>query len=260
VRFISALGDQILLFAVPLLVYKITGSISMSGLAFFIEWLPRLISLPFAGALSDKLGGVHVYLFSDGMRAVICSMAFMLILNFPQHAFLVISLLMGACAFFYAQSFIAMEASIPMLVGKENVAHAQSLLQGVEQSALIFGPLLSSLLLLMLPIKASLLLAGMCFLFSFIGIGIIKKYNKTLHTILSKKTTKAPLLVDMKRGWNIFFKNKKIVLLSILTIMINLIWGLCLSTTAALITGFYHLDTKIYGVFQTSAGIVVVIL
>ncbi len=260
VRFISALGDQILLFAVPLLVYKITGSIALSGLAFFIEWVPRLISLPLAGAFSDKLGGIHVYLFSDGMRAMICSIAFMLMLSFPQHAFLIISLLMGACAFFYAQSFISLEASIPILVGKENVAHAQSLLQGIEQSALIFGPLLSSLLLLIIPIKTLLLFAGACFLCSFIGIFLIKKHNQTLHTLLSKKSTKTPLLEDMKRGWLIFFKNKKLVLLSLSTIMINLIWGLCLSTTAALITGFYHLDVEIYGFFQTSAGIIVVIL
>lgn len=260
VRFISALGDQILLFAVPLLVYKITGSIALSGLAFFIEWVPRLISLPLAGAFSDKLGGINVYLFSDGMRTMVCAVAFMLTLSFPQHAFLIISVLMGVCAFFYAQSFISLEASIPVLVGKENVARAQSLLQGIEQSALIFGPLLSSLLLLMIPIKGLLLFAGLCFLLSFIGIFFIKKNNTTLHTLLSKKVIKTPLLKDMHHGLSIFFKNKKIVLLSLLTIMINLIWGLCLSTTAALITGFYHLDTEIYGIFQTSAGIVVVIL
>ncbi|MGL4505652.1 MAG: MFS transporter, partial [Aeromonas sobria] len=71
-RMLSGLGDQILQFAVPLLVYRSTGSIALSGLAFFIEWLPRLISLPLAGVFADRVGGRRVYILADGLRAAAC--------------------------------------------------------------------------------------------------------------------------------------------------------------------------------------------
>lgn len=42
-RFVGALCDQFLLFAVPLAILKATGSLTLSSLAFVIEWLPRII-------------------------------------------------------------------------------------------------------------------------------------------------------------------------------------------------------------------------
>ena len=44
-RFIGCMADQVVLFAVPTLVYERTGSIGATGLAFAIEWIPRLASL-----------------------------------------------------------------------------------------------------------------------------------------------------------------------------------------------------------------------
>ena len=64
-RFLAALADQIMLFAVPVIVYSQTKSVALSGLAFFIEWLPRVISLPLAGSLSDRLGSRRIYLGAD---------------------------------------------------------------------------------------------------------------------------------------------------------------------------------------------------
>jgi hypothetical protein len=39
--FVARLADQILLFLVPLVVFQTTRQVSWSGLAFFIETLPR---------------------------------------------------------------------------------------------------------------------------------------------------------------------------------------------------------------------------
>ena len=56
VRFTTAMGDYFLMFALPILVYRLTGSIQMSGRAFFLEWLPRVVLLPFGGGLIDRFG------------------------------------------------------------------------------------------------------------------------------------------------------------------------------------------------------------
>ncbi|MDQ1646464.1 MAG: hypothetical protein QOJ50_2648, partial [Cryptosporangiaceae bacterium] len=51
-RGLAALGDQFLLFAIPLLVLKTTGSASLAGVGFLVEWLPRVLFMPFAGVLA----------------------------------------------------------------------------------------------------------------------------------------------------------------------------------------------------------------
>lgn len=54
-QFLSRLADHILLFLVPLIVFQITGSVGWSGVAFFIETLPRFVAFPIAGILADRL-------------------------------------------------------------------------------------------------------------------------------------------------------------------------------------------------------------
>ena len=54
-RFLSALADQFLLFVVPLAIFKSTGDVKYSGLAFVIEWLPRILFFPLAGFFVDRM-------------------------------------------------------------------------------------------------------------------------------------------------------------------------------------------------------------
>ena len=52
-RFVSNLGEQLLLYAIPLLIYEHTRDVAKSGQAFLIEWLPAVLLLPFLGSLMD---------------------------------------------------------------------------------------------------------------------------------------------------------------------------------------------------------------
>ncbi|MFC7484824.1 hypothetical protein ACFQX7_39005 [Luedemannella flava] len=70
-RGLAALADQFLLFAIPLLVYKTTGSVAASGLVFLIEWLPRVLFVPVAGVLADRIDGYKLYVGADSVRALL---------------------------------------------------------------------------------------------------------------------------------------------------------------------------------------------
>jgi MFS family permease len=144
-RFCSALGDQFLLFAVPLIIYKSTQNISLVGLSFFIEWAPRVISLPLAGTLSDRWGAKRVYLLADFVRMTACLFGFLLMNLFPGNIFVITSIVMGICAFFYAQAFIALEATVPKLIDQSDLHKAQSILQGIDQTSSILGPALAAI-------------------------------------------------------------------------------------------------------------------
>src|SRR5438309_11999987 len=67
-RSVGWLANQLLQFAVPVLMYRTTGSVAWSGVALFVEWTPRLVALPLAGSLVDRVHIRRVYLASDVLR------------------------------------------------------------------------------------------------------------------------------------------------------------------------------------------------
>lgn len=73
--FLSRLADQILLFIVPLLVFQSTNSASWAGLAFFAEALPRFLAFPVCGALCDRFSPVRILHLSQACRAITCILA-----------------------------------------------------------------------------------------------------------------------------------------------------------------------------------------
>ncbi|MDF2690086.1 MAG: putative rane protein, partial [Microvirga sp.] len=52
--FFARLADQMLLFLVPLVVFQTTQSAALSGIAFFIETLPRYLLFSVCGILCDR--------------------------------------------------------------------------------------------------------------------------------------------------------------------------------------------------------------
>lgn len=70
--FAARLADQFLLFVVPLVVYQITQSVALSGLAYAAETLPRVLFFPMCGVLSDRYSPLRLMQLSQIGRAVIC--------------------------------------------------------------------------------------------------------------------------------------------------------------------------------------------
>jgi hypothetical protein len=89
-RFLGSLADQFLLFAVPLMIFKTTGSIAWSGVAFSLEWLPRILSFPIAGAVVDRFGSKPVYLSADIIRLTGCGFAFFGLVSIPKYDYAIL--------------------------------------------------------------------------------------------------------------------------------------------------------------------------
>ena len=70
--FFARLADQMLLFLVPLVVFQTTQSAALSGLAFFIETLPRYLLFAVCGILCDRKSPVSLLVASQRFRLVTC--------------------------------------------------------------------------------------------------------------------------------------------------------------------------------------------
>jgi MFS family permease len=254
-RFCSALGDQFLLFAVPLIIYKSTQNISLVGLAFFIEWTPRILSLPIAGSFSDRLGGKKVYLLADFVRMTVCLLGFFLIRLFPDNIFFIVSVVMSICAFFYAQSFIAMESTVPKLVSKTDLPKAQSILQGIDQTSSIFGPALAAILSVYINTPDFLLIAAGVFSISFLGVLFL---GSALKVQINKPNNKQ-IWHDILQGGKVLLDYPNLLTLIALGILVNLIIGLALATGAALTNGTFHKPDSYFAILNTTAGLLSVV-
>ena len=143
--FLSRLGDQILLFIVPLIVFQTTNSASLAGLAFFVESLPRYLAFPVCGALCDRFSPVRILHISQVYRALACVAAVGLYGLFDGIHWLVI--LSAVCGVLTTQGIMAREVVMPHIFQHYTYAKTLSYSQIADQSGLVLGPLLAALML-----------------------------------------------------------------------------------------------------------------
>lgn len=261
-RFLAALGDQILLFAVPLIIFTQTKSVALTGLAFFIEWVPRVLSLPIAGSLSDRLGGKFVYLSADIIRAITGLIAFYFLMEYSQNYFIVLSVMMSISAFFYAQSYIAMESMIPKLTDKKDIPKVQSWLQAIEQASLLLGPIIGAWCVIYQEAYYLIGLAGGLFLLAFIMTITLdlpapckgKKVDSSFIDIANQVKR------DFLKAAMVLRVYPNLLLLTLLAVSINLIIGSVMATAVILATGHFGLTSSEFGFQQSFAGAATLIM
>jgi hypothetical protein len=62
-------------YATPLLILTTTGSAAPTGIAFLLEWTPRLSAFTFAGSLVDRWGALFVFRLANAVRAAAVALA-----------------------------------------------------------------------------------------------------------------------------------------------------------------------------------------
>ncbi|MGW1159092.1 MFS transporter [Streptomyces sp. NPDC002513] len=167
-RACDALAYSMATYAMPLVVLATTGSASLTGLAFALEWIPRVAAFSFAGDLVDRSGAAIVCFLASLARALLVAGAGVLLVLLPQGtaetvAVMALAAVTGALTQF---SFIANEA-IGAIVSRrtEKESHkVQSVLIGIDQMATLIGPVLGGVLLLTGPTRMLACLSVLSFL------------------------------------------------------------------------------------------------
>ncbi|MFE9426687.1 MFS transporter [Kitasatospora sp. NPDC006697] len=256
-RAVAALGDQFLLFAIPLLAYKITGSASKSGLIFFVEWLPRILFMPIAGVLADRIRGYFLFVGSDGVRAALALAAFGLMYAVPGGQFAVLCVLVAGMALANAQSYIALESSLPRFVPMEQMVRAQSVVQGTEQTSEVLGPVLAALLSAVLPTRDMLLVIGAVYALTTLNIFVLRPHLRAeVVAGEGEPTTLRSIGAGVLDGARTLRSLPAIIGLAGLTMTVNLMVGVGMSTSAAITSGTFHKSDRYFGVLTTAAGVV----
>lgn len=171
---ISSLGDAFTSFALPLLVYQLTGSAVNLAIASAVAFAPYLLFGLTIGAWVDRVDRRRLMISSDIARAL-------LIASVP---------LLAAAGFFalwyvYVVEFVvatlaigfsaAQAAAVPSLVERDALAAANGRLIAGWSAASIAGPLLAGGLAAFVPLLALLLVDACSFLVSALALGLIRR-------------------------------------------------------------------------------------
>lgn len=197
-RSMDAAAFALTTYGIPLLVLATTNSAALTGLAFALEWVPRLGAFALAGALVDRHGAAGVFRFASAGRAlVVVAAAFILPhQNHPVGATVTVLLIAAATGALTEFSYVAAETTGAMAAGETGArAHrVQAALLGIDQTTTLAGPALAGLLLHWSG-ATGLLTAIACF--SLLGCGFAprRKDDEQARPV-------EPVLKGLRTGWS----------------------------------------------------------
>jgi MFS family permease len=172
----SYLGDGLRTLAIPLLVYRLTGSGIALGWTWGLELLPYALVSLIAGSLADRVDRRRLMLVCDALR--FCVMAALTLLFWTGHLTLaeiyvgVFVLAIGGSAFLGAQT-----PTIPYLLGKERAKSAIAALQATEQSVNLIAPPIGGALLAWVGPLPALATNALTYLISQAAIQSVPTYG-----------------------------------------------------------------------------------
>lgn len=145
-QIVSALGDWAYITALVILVYQLTGSATLAAALTFVRLLPYAIFLPLGGVLADRFDRKKLMIVADLGRAA-CMLGLLAVHSAGTVWIAFPLVFLATCLFSLFRP--ALGASIPDVAGsEENLIHANTLMGQIDGFALVVGPSLAGLLLL----------------------------------------------------------------------------------------------------------------
>lgn len=254
--FLSRLADQILLFIVPLIVFQTTKSVSWAGLAFFVESLPRYLAFPVCGALCDRFSPVRILHISQVYRALACVVAVALYGLFEGIYWLVI--LSALCGVLTTQGIMAREVVMPHIFQYYTYAKTLSYSQIADQSGLVLGPLLAAL---MLEVWAwPWVVLGVAALFVLADLAMLTWQRNTTANLQIHEQHPGIWLQPLRTAFGHIRSRVELKRIITLAVGVNLIVGVTLATSAAMVTGHYAADKDAYALLQAAGALVTIVI
>ena len=214
---ISNLGSSFTLFALPLLVFKLTGSPLNLGLITAFEFLPYLLFGLILGAWVDRVDRRRMMILTDIVQALVIS-------SIP----LLAALDLLSVWWIYAVGFVSSTlkicfdagefAAIPSLVGTDDLIKANGLIQASYSAALFFGPLMAGALLAVVPIQTVLLFDALSFLASALMLALVRS---SFNTTGGGEETLTSLRQDVVEGLRYVLSHPILRNISIMMALIN---------------------------------------
>jgi MFS family permease len=258
--FLSRLADQILLFLVPLVVFQTTHSAAWSGLAFFVETLPRFLSFPVCGALCDRISPYKLLRISQTFRALVCIAGVVAAEIAGGVGWLVA--LSAVCGVLTTQGLMAREVMLPQVFRNERIEKVLAHAQLADQLGMVLGPMVAALALDQWRWPWVVAATALLFLLADAAMRLWRRVSTVQLTAppsaqtLSGQRWFQPFKTALVHVWQLPGLTQLIVLAA----GVNLVIGVTLATSAARVTGLYQQSANDYALLQAAGAVATVVV
>jgi len=255
-RSADSLASAMVVYAVPLMVLHITGSPAWTGLAFFIEWLPRLAAITGAGPLIDRYTPASAAATSSALRAAATAAAILgLALGGGITVVLLYAVLTGVLAegSYLASEALAAEASRR---AGHRAHRVQAVMAGVDQSAQLVGPAIGAVLLLAGPVALLATVAVLSVVVCTEAL-LVRSDRPHLHLVTDPPPR---LLTSLATGAGVVRRTPALAWLVAALMVGNLVSGTIEVATPVLVRSWGYPASASGVIWSTSAAVALVVI
>ncbi|MBN3757694.1 MFS transporter [Paraburkholderia sp. Tr-20389] len=255
--FFSRLADQILLFLVPLVVFQTTQQATWSGIAFFIEAFPRYLVFPVCGALCDRMSPVTVLRASQRFRAIACAAGIAGFAVVGGIGWLIA--LSAVCGALTSQGLVAREVLLPQVFRSERFEKVLSYAQIADQVGVVLGPMLAGVLLGWWRWEYVVGAAALLF-FAADAATLLWQRASAFEWTAHEHAAAFEWLAPVKTGLAHVVRLPGLGRLVALAAAENLVIGVTLASSAAMVTGLHRRPDAFYTFVQTAGAVATIVI
>lgn len=245
IRSLGLLADQIALLAIPVAIYMITEDVTWSGVAVMVQWLPRIVGLPFLGGWIDRWKLRSQYVAIDAVRA---AGAFVFIwIEQP----ILLMCMAGLLSLLNGYAFLVLEYSVATQLNKAQLARNQGWLQVIENTTRVAGPAVGGFLLAWCSIKGVMVACTLLFALAA-GMTLIRFPEQEAR---AKPDYTSGVIESFRWIW----ASKPLTRLTVLTMGANFIEGAVYAILPGLILTQYGQGPEMVGCLNGSSALSVIV-
>jgi MFS family permease len=260
---ISNLGSAFTSVAVPLLVYRLTGSATELGATTAVNYLPWILFGLLGGALVDRIDRKRAMVVSDVVRGgAICVIPALAAVGDLSIIWIYVVVFVQACmqVVFSSGQFTAVVA----LVDKDQLGSANSLILASYSGATVAGSGLAGLMFSVLPVADALYVDGFSFLVSALSLLLVRRsFNEKPPDGLQLRSIRGllkTLASDSRDGLGYVWHHPILRALSLQLMIVNLFGSAATAELALFATQRLGADNSQVGYLYAASGLGVVVL
>ena len=205
-RMVSAFGSQILRYALPLYLLIQTGSSALFGSILAVSFIPMILLFPIGGIIADRMNKRNIMLVLDLCTGLLISLFCLL-----SERVAVVPLMAVTMIILYGIDGAdrpAVKASVPALVDSKHIMKANSVIDTIDSTAGMAGPVTAGILFAAFGLMPILYISIGCFFASVIMDAFIR-------IPFEKKPSSGNLLktgmVDLKESFHFMLKERPVL-------------------------------------------------
>jgi MFS transporter, DHA3 family, macrolide efflux protein len=217
----SVIGSGLTNFALGVWVLKETGSVTQFALIIMCASVPAIMAAPFAGVIVDKWKRKWVMVISDSIAGLSTITIFILIyFNLFEVWHLYVTAAISSL--FSSFQMPAYQATIPLLVRKEQLGRANGMVQMADALSIVFAPVMAGFLLFSIGIKGILIIDFITFTIALSTLLFVKFPELANH---EKDTKPVSFFQDALFGWKYIMDRPGLRGLLVYFAVVNLLLG-----------------------------------